>query len=58
MQLLNVIVYYVCFSSNSSYGGGGGGGWEARTRHDILRVVLGPCVQYCHREKTGGETKI
>ena len=26
MQLLNVIVYYVCFSSNSSYGGGGGGG--------------------------------
>ena len=35
---------------------------EARTRPDILRVVLGPCVQYCSCEasaqKLGPKTKI
>ena len=34
---------------------------KARTRPDILRVVLGPCVQYCQceaSEQNGTKTKI
>ena len=60
-----------CGTANNTAKGGGGGGFRSttlekrfrvgeegqETRPDILRVVLGPCVQYCPREASKRKLK-